>query len=84
MLVTATVSANSGAQTASYRANYAGGSGAAFTAETQSPGGIAATTLTNYLPAADGQTEGDVYVVVEVTDAAGRTGADSVKVAVAN
>ena len=84
VLVTATVTANSGAQTASYRANYVGGSSAAFTAETESLGGIAAATLTNYLAAAAGQTEGDVYVVVEVTDGAGLTGADSVKVSVTN
>ncbi len=40
--------------------------------------------VNNFLKAVGGQTEGSVYIIVEVTDLAGATGADSVKITIAN
>lgn len=82
VLVQATVSAPDGAANAVYRSHYAGSEVPAFTSETQSLNGVSVVSLSNYLRAAPGQTEGTAYVVVEVTDRAGAVGADSVSVTI--
>lgn len=82
--VTANVSAPEGAASVSYSGVYSSGGGAAFTAETQTLANETATTVTNYLAAAAGQTAGEAYLYVQVFDTSGESGIDSVRVTISN
>lgn len=82
ILVTADVNAPAGTGSAAYRGNYVTGGTAAFVAETETLGGVAVASLSNYLRAAAGQVSGSVYIVLEVTDLAGDVGKDSAKVTI--
>ena len=80
--VLADVTAPNGATGVVYRSRYADTGEIAYVAETEILGSVPAASLNNYLKAVPGQVAGPVYVVVEVTDALGQTGIDSVNVTV--
>lgn len=80
--ILADVTAPNGATVVVYRSNYAATDVTAYVAETESLGSVPAASLNNYLKPLPSQVAGQVYVVVEVTDALGQTGIDSVKVTV--
>jgi len=84
ILVLATVTAPDGATSVAYSATFTDSGEAAYTAETETLGNVPAANLNNYLKAAPGQVAGLAYVVVEVTDALGAMGKDSVKVTITN
>ena len=82
ILVLAEVTASGGAVTAEYRGTYSGTDDPAYTAETESLGGVSFVRLNNQLKAADAQVAGSAYIVVQVTDQAGAVSKDSVKVTI--
>ena len=84
ILVLADVTAPDGATSATYSATFTDTGDAAYTTETETLGNVPAANLNNYLKAADGQVAGLAYVVVEITDALGAMGKDSVKVTITN
>lgn len=79
VLVSAEVTAANGGGAIVYRGSYADGTDA-FVPEFGNMNGVAASTLTNYLRAAGGQTAGSAYIVVEVTGLGGGLGKDSVQI----
>lgn len=82
--IVADINASGGAASATYSGTYSDSDEAAYTGEQETLGGLTITTVNNFLKAVAGQTEGSVYIIVEVTDLAGATGADSVKITIAN
>jgi hypothetical protein len=80
--VLADVTAPDAATGVVYRSQYADTGEAAYVPETEVLGSVPAANLNNHLQAAPGQVAGQVYIVVEVTDALGQTGIDSVKVTI--
>lgn len=82
ILVEATVTAQSGAAAVVYTGRYEVEEDAAYVQETTDLNGLVNLSLSNYLRAAPGQRAGTAVVVVEVTDQAGDTGADTVTVTI--
>jgi hypothetical protein len=85
ILILAEITAQEGLSTVSFRGEYADSAGGdAYTPETQSGNGLTFLRVSNRLRAVPGQVAGDVYIVIEATDAVGGQGKDSVKVSVVN
>ena len=80
--IDADLNAPSGVASVAYSGTYTPSGEDAYTAETEPLGGGTTANVSNYLTAVDGQVEGSVYLVVEVTDAIGETARDSVKVTI--
>jgi hypothetical protein len=84
VLVLAEINAPEGVTTVEYTGTYADSVGAdAYISETESGAGATFLRANNYLNAVVGQTPGDVYVVIAVSDQAGQIKRDSVKVTIA-
>lgn len=77
------VTAADGAASYSVAGRYVGQETAAYRSTSESVSGIEFSVFATLSPAA-GQTTGEVYVVVEVLDAGGDSGKDSVKVTITN
>jgi hypothetical protein len=84
VLVLTDVTAPDRATLVTYRGTHPDTGDDAYIGQTETLGNVPAATLQTYLKAADTQVSGSAYVVVEVTDALGQTGIDSVKVSIAN
>ena len=82
ILINATVAAAAGGATAQYNGWYTDDGTAAFTGETEQLNGVPSVNLTNYLRPVVGQVAGDAVIVLTVTDNAGGTTTDSVKVTI--
>lgn len=85
ILVLAEVTAQEGLITVGFTAQYTDSVGGdAYIPETASGNGATFLRVNNYLTAAVGQRAGEAYVVLSVTDQAGATARDSVKVLILN
>lgn len=82
ILVEATVTAQGGAALVVYTGRYEVDEEAAYVQETRDLNGLVNLSLSNHLRAVPGQRAGTAVVVVEVTDLAGDTGADTVTVTI--
>jgi hypothetical protein len=82
VLVLADVTAPDRATLATYRGTHPDTGDDAYIGQTATLGSVPAANLRTYLKAADTQVVGAAYVVVEVTDALGQTGIDSVRVTI--
>lgn len=80
--VEANVNAPNGAASVRYSATYEADGTAAYTSETVGLDGSMSVTLSETLAAVAGQIAGTALVVVEVTDQAGESGADTVTVVI--
>ncbi|MDH3271619.1 MAG: hypothetical protein OEN56_09820 [Gemmatimonadota bacterium] len=82
ILIEANVNAPSGGNQATYKGVAEGSGSVLYTQETADLNGLVVVTLSNYLRAAPGQTAGSANIIVEVSDALGEIGADTVSVTI--
>lgn len=82
VLVQATINSTVSLGSVMYDGVYVSNGNAAYTGWTEIYAGITNTTGQVYLTALASQVAGEVYIVVEATDRAGTTSADSVKITI--